>query len=103
MVQFQVNARHDSIFPHLRGNDKEITNDLCVIFSVEENKHYFLHHSIEQHSNTVCVHLKVSTSFLMTLEAVKSYFPFNFVPMLGIPGNFISLTRETGTAICFSC
>ena len=43
MVRFQENPRHDSILPHIRGDDNETTKYFCVIFSVEENKHYMLH------------------------------------------------------------
>ena len=91
MVQFQENPRHDSILPHICDDNKK-TQNIYVSYFLQKTT-----------STTLCVHFKVSSSFLiMTPEAVESYFPFNFVPMFGTPSKFISLRQETRTEIRFS-
>ena len=67
MVRFQENPRHDSILPHIRGDDKETTKHLCVLFSVEENKHHSLHY---------CYSLDIkyySKNFVCAFQSVKFF------------------------------
>ena len=88
--------------PHIRCDDKEFHKIfLCHFFCRRKQALLFAPVVSNIISNTLCVDFKVSSSFLMILEAVESYLLFNFVPMLDPHSNFMSLTPETKTAFSF--